>query len=616
MNDKSVTQAPDATEENTVETPDEVFQAIDQDTQAAGGAFVPPRGHEDAIAYTMFDLPNSKDGTVTILLAKENMDELPAQALVRIRSTPDNRVYLGAVTEGPFAEPDGLRADATPIVVTTVHGAPLMPKFHGRAQVEILGEELEGGTVIPPRFRPRPNSPVEVLDAEETRKVLKISGDLRIGLAAGFEDLAVAIPSDSKNVLPRHLGILGTTGGGKSTTVSSLVAKAQEKGVAILLIDTEGEYCAVDKPTQDEKMQQVLSQRGLAPRGIDDTHVHHLIGREPSNPRHPDLHTFSLRFSDLSPYAVQEILGLTDAQAERFFKAYDITKLALEKFGIWPKTDQERQQLLELDEFQGGYPKMTLTHLYDVIRLVEAIIDKKEEDPYFETPEFYKRRNELKQIIGSANVPKNVISWRALMGRVGKIKRLKIFDSPEAQPLDYNQMIQPGRVSILDLGDTDSPYINNLVIAEVLRGVQIEQERKYREGQKQGSRPTPVLIFIEEAHEFLSAQRIKKMEVLFEQVARIARRGRKRWLGLVFITQLPQHLPDEVLGLINNWILHKIGDSNVISRLKRSIGGINEELWRHLPSLPPGQAVVSFASHSRPLEVSVDPTPCKLLMVD
>lgn len=76
------------------------------------------------------------------------------------------------------------------------------------------------------------------------------------------------------------------------------------------------------------------------------------------------------------------------------------------------------------------------------------------------------------------------------------------------------------------------------------------------------------MVFVEEAHEFLSGQRIKDMPVLFQQVARIARRGRKRWLGLVFITQLPQHLPDEVLGLINNWVLHKIGDSHVVSRLR------------------------------------------------
>ena len=108
----------------------------------------------------------------------------------------------------------------------------------------------------------------------------------------------------------------------------------------------------------------------------------------------------------------------------------------------------------------------------------------------------------------------------------------------------------------------------------------------------------------------------RKMEVLFQQVARIARRGRKRWLGLAFITQLPQHLPDEVLGLINGWVLHKISDANVVGRLRRSIGGISESLWRQLPSLASGQAVVSFTTLTRPLLVGIDPTPCKLLMVE
>jgi DNA helicase HerA-like ATPase len=124
------------------------------------------------------------------------------------------------------------------------------------------------------------------------------------------------------------------------------------------------------------------------------------------------------------------------------------------------------------------------------------------------------------------------------------------------------------------------------------------------------------MVLIEEAHEFLSAERVKQMPVLFQQVARIAKRGRKRWLGLVFITQLPQHLPNEVLGLINNWILHKINDDDVVKRLRRSIGGIDSGLWSQLPSLAPGQSVVSFTSLSRPLLVAIDPTPCQLLMVD
>jgi DNA helicase HerA-like ATPase len=124
------------------------------------------------------------------------------------------------------------------------------------------------------------------------------------------------------------------------------------------------------------------------------------------------------------------------------------------------------------------------------------------------------------------------------------------------------------------------------------------------------------MIIIEEAHEFLSSERIKQMPILYQQVARIARRGRKRWMGLTFVTQLPQHLPDEVLGLVNNYILHKIGDANVISRLKRSLGVVDDSLWQRLPNLAPGQALVAMSSFARPLLINIDPAPCKLRMVE
>jgi hypothetical protein len=58
-------------------------------------------------------------------------------------------------------------------------------------------------------------------------------------------------------------------------------------------------------------------------------------------------------------------------------------------------------------------------------------------------------------------------------GKEDRLHRLRIFDNPRAQSLNYAGMVQPGRVSIVDLSDTDSPQIRNLVIAaQLLRGIQ------------------------------------------------------------------------------------------------------------------------------------------------
>lgn len=593
--------------------PAPVLQEIDRQIEAAGGELKLPPEYEGSIARTMFDTTSSADGTVTVLLPGAQLDVLASQSLVRIKSM-DKRSYLGVVVRGPFAEPDGLRGDSPMLVSVAVNGALLTPKYHGRVQVEIIGEELEDGSTVPPRRRPLPNSPVFVLGSAETAKVLRLSGEIRIGMADNHEDVEVRVPA-AKSVWPRHTGYLGTTGGGKSTTVSGEIYQLQQAGFAQVILDTEGEYTAINEPTTDKQMLKALSRRGLKPKGIPNTRVYHLIGRDTRNPNHPDRKQFSLTFSEMSPYAVIEILDLSDAQQERFLKAYDITKLALERVQIFPSNAEEKKQLLELDELDTGYPRMKLSHLYDVIQFIAAQIAD-EDEPYLETKEFNgKGKDVLKQLYGQSQVPKNIISWRAVLGKVGRIKRLKIFDST-GEALDYSEMLQAGRVSIIDLSDTDSPQINNLVIAQLLRGIQQQQEAVYEAAAKKGKPPAPAMIFIEEAHEFLSAQRISQMPVLFQQVARIARRGRKRWLGLAFITQLPQHLPDEVLGLINNWVLHKVNDAHVVSRLRRSIGGIDEGLWNRLSSLAPGQAMVSFTSMARPLQTAVDPTPCRLLLID
>jgi DNA helicase HerA-like ATPase len=84
----------------------------------------------------------------------------------------------------------------------------------------------------------------------------------------------------------------------------------------------------------------------------------------------------------------------------------------------------------------------------------------------------------------------------------------------------------------------------------------------------------------------------------------------------MFVTQLPQHLPRQVLGLVNNFVLHKINDVVTINRLKGSVAGIDEALWTRLPGLAPGQAIVSFTSMARPLLVAVDPTPARLRMIE
>lgn len=612
---------------SVLQPPPDLLVRLDADIAASGGE-APLLGDQDGvIGATMFDVPSSEDNSVTVLLPQANIEKAPSQALVRIKSR-NGRNYLGIVAAGPFAEPDSLRGDSQMLVTVATRGGIYLPPYHGRVQVSLLGEELANGTLSPPRLRPLPNSPVFVLDDAESSRVLNADGDIRLGLVASHGNVVVGVPSDQKSVLPRHTAVLGTTGSGKSTTIARLVQQAQQAKMAVILLDVEGEYTYLHEPTNDRRMLDGLEERDLSPAGlpVESVALYHLVGRDTANPDHPHRNEFSLQFARLSPYAVIEILGLSEAQQERFLKAYDIAKAVLRDLEIFPaKGDAEQERIaMELDEYERGYPRLTLPIMMDVVGACLASVEKIPISPFSSELSGEKGEGILTRHIQAFKVPQNIISWRALLGRLSRLNRIKVFDprGGTSRPMSYKKLLVPGVVSIIDLSDSGASELNNIVIADLLHGLQDAQDTAYQEYEGATRKnlpstpPTRVLLIVEEAHEFLSAERIEKMPILFQQVARIAKRGRKRWLGLVFVTQLPQHLPRQLFGLVNSYVLHKITDPQVVSTLQRTVSGIDASLWSRLPGLAPGQAIVSFPHMTRPLLVSMDPTPAKLRLID
>jgi uncharacterized protein len=564
---------------------------------------------------------------------EDDIGRMPRQSLVRIRSY-DRRSkqveaeYIGIVVAGPFSEPDAMAPDAPTLKVPAVHRAVLTPKFHGVANVEVMGLEVTpaGSTkpvVISAQRRPWPNSPVFLLDADRIEEVLGLAvppqeKPVRLGLMEGAADVNINIPANRKSVLPRHIGVLGTTGGGKSTTVSGLAARLAEAGNAVVLFDIEGEYAAMCRPTDDPAMLAALKERGLRPFGVNSSRLYVLHGRDAAFDQHPDKKFFKLSFEDISVHVLMEILDLTDPQKSRFEEAYEICKVVMERTNVFPASPEDQQHALELDELDVGWPKMTIDMMLDVVTAAIGVCNK--EAQFNGCARGFRSHEEaVFAAVKSRDIERNRFSWLAIAKRLWRLKKSDVFATRDVDRINVEEILAPGKISIVDLSDMDAPYIRNIVIAQILRRLQSCQDTLYKQHEAGGATAKPLVpvnIFIEEAHEFLSDQRIKQMPNLFEQVVRIARRGRKRHLGLVFVTQLPGHLPDEVFGLINNWIVHKISDANVIQRLRKIIPAVDDGTWTSLPNLASGHALASFVHMARPVLASVDPTPCKLLMVE
>src|SRR5262249_49168266 len=114
--------------------------------------------------------------------------------------------------------------------------------------------------------------------------------------------------------------------------------------------------------------------------------------------------------------------------------------------------------------------------------------------------------------------------WRKTVGQLRALYRSKLFDrdgqeGPDKKKittLNYEKMLGPGHVVVVDMHGLESPHHRNLAISELLRGVMEAQDALYGRALAE-SKPKTVII-IEEAHEFLSGRRLQQMPSLSEQI--------------------------------------------------------------------------------------------------
>ncbi|MCX9080541.1 MAG: hypothetical protein OIN84_21450, partial [Candidatus Methanoperedens sp.] len=239
--------------------------------------------------------------------------------------------------------------------------------------------------------------------------------------------------------------------------------------------------------------------------------------------------------------------------------------------------DQKRPEFILNPSFNPPAPKL----------------ENEEWQPYF-------KEHNLRPLIES---PQDVQSYTALLNKLRELQMMGIFDVENAPRLNMQQLCTPGMLSVIDMSDADSQQVVNIVIADLLArmyhykmGLPEDQQNKRK-----------VFITIEEAHGFISREKQDKMEQTLDQLRRIARRGRKRWLALHFVTQSPEHLPSELFELANNKIIHQTTGAQNLRVLKGAAGSINEAIWNDVPTLGRGRAVIVSSQFPHPIMVRIRP---------
>lgn len=490
------------------------------------------------------DATTASNERVTIRIPTRHRHRALRNTFVSITdAVSPNVVFLGRMLGGPFF----------PEAAETAEGDIL-------AEVEIQGE-IEGAQSRDTSNRPAPGSAVHELAPAATREMLGLDGDMAVGWVAGRADLPVGLLSRSKSVLPRNIGIFGTVGAGKSNTVQVLVEEASAAGWAVVVLDLEAEYVDMDQPTQEGHLTARLARAGREPKGLADFHVLHPVSCPGDR---TDSQPFTLRAADFEPGVVTELLQATLAERNALLECIDhfVQKFAAEL----PTRDPERTRGL-LD------PSPTAQLPYTLYTLRSRAYERSG------------RNSESMDFVGLAS-------------KLQVLLHSGVFDQPKTQGLDPATMVQPGRVTALDVS-TANDTVKNLVTADLLRKV-----FAYKLANEAAP---PALLVIEEAHSFMSRDKVQTMQATLQMLRNVARRGRKRWLGLAFVSQQPGHLPAEIFELCNTRLVHTLRSTHNLDALMATTGDVTRELWAHCPLLGTGQAILSTPQLRRSVVIEVRP---------
>lgn len=539
------------------------------------------------LGYVNFDGQASDNTTLEAVVSADHRNLFRREIYVGIRDTGQNIEFLGRTVQGPFHKPHEVGAQYAGTGTTGIRPEPAEPgpAYDVFGHIEILGQLTSGERVTPTPTRPRPYSEIYIFPPERLEKMLAINGNMLIGSLTGYEEqkIEVRANTENKNFLPLNVGIFGTVGSGKSNTVQVLVEEASYASWACVVIDVEGEYVGMNEPGQRPEMNRILREKySIDPQGIRDFRVY-----VPSSGASEADHAtpFKVPISDLDISIISEILELSEPEFRMYEKAVEATQRSHLQS---PSTRTSAAAVAETEDTPYPY---TLESLISVLA----------------NSAFNSRLNDTEK--GTANTLRNKLFYT--LGRSGMLDWTPTENTPY---LNVDDLLVGGRVSVFDVSETDDRS-RNIAIAHILQSL-FNRVIEIEVGEKLPSTGIPrpkILLVIEEVHTFVSKQSVDQMKAVLDSLQTISRRGRKRWLSLALVSQQPGHLPEELFELANTRFIHQIKSAVNLGPVKQTTGGIHDALWSTVPSLGPGQCLVTSRIFKDPLFVDVRPARSKRL---
>lgn len=442
---------------------------------------------------------------------------------------------------------DGQYTEKTAELIKTGHTDSLeYPSLYDADAFAVISQD--GTRVEPLTFTPHPRASVVYPKFEEVCVSLGIPkkgiplGVLMTGNRIYLHDgKGVSLPLPYSDFI-RHLLINGTIGVGKTEILKYIGTSLAKAGFSVVVIDLDDEWSEILNPANtkgfsDEDIM-IWLHMGLKAEGLEPL-IFSYASKSQKSPM--DKQDFSVNFSDLSGVELKYYLpGLTCA-------AMDVLPGLVNEYRKGPQADytERTHRLNTLEGFISWLRQRTkqLSHIAHektcevIVRYANAVMD--------------------------------------------------IFDR-NASGLNPADVIKPGQISVISLADLKgSDIATKVVMLYVLRQVSKAVEK--------GQGSIPIEVIIDEAHQI--TPKVYPSELTDYQasvnhlIESTARLGRRRWMGLIFATHMPDDLSSALFNLCNTKILLQMSDPVLESILCELpiLSGVRRRL---ISSFPNGRALI------------------------
>lgn len=420
----------------------------------------------------------------------------------------------------------------------------------------------------------------------------------KFGMRKGGEELPFAelgklTSNDSicnvsiNSIFGRHCAVVGTTGGGKSWTVASLVEMIKNKtSNKCILIDATGEYSSI---CDDDQMENVVMGTGeyiFNYRRLTVDELYFLL-RPSAKVQVPKLMDaiHSLKMVELDKNG--ELNDYINAENRTLVKA------------MKPKRPFNVFYYRHISEIENKWCEFEFQYLAQQIRN-ECIFDVDRNNTSLFGNEV---QNDIANCVSLMSRINNVMStseynlifqFRSIEGNNDPKDIVKVID-------DFIDSKNQKSILRIDFSNVSFDYqVREILVNSIGRNL-LERARTGDFKQR------PIIVFVDEAHQFLNKSikddyfSAKPLDA-FEQISKEAR---KYGLFICIATQMPRDIPLSTLSQMGTFIVHRLINEYDKKAVEDAASAANRNILSFLPILGEGEAVLIGVDFPMPLSIKI-----------